>query len=132
MTENSNITTELLDAIQDAFNRHDVDRILSAVDILALPSLSEGLPFAAMEAMAAGMAVVASRVGALPELLDEGQAGVVVRPGAVEELASRLAEVVADAQRRTRLAACGRQRVMEEFNFEAMIDCTEAIMSKYS
>jgi len=113
-------------------HRDDVTRILAAVDILALPSLSEGLPFAAMEAMAAGVPVVASRVGALAELLDEGRAGVLVRPASAEALASTLVDLMTDSQARARLAIQGRRRIVDAYSFEAMIDCTEAILSKHS
>lgn len=113
-------------------HRDDVGRVLAAVDVLAMSSLSEGLPFAAMEAMAAGVPVVASRVGALPELLDEGRAGVLVGPGAVEELASKLAEIATSPDERGRLGRRGRERIAEKFNSETMIDCTETIMASSS
>ena len=113
-------------------HRDDIDDVLAATDVVVMPSLNEGMPFAALEAMVAGVPVVASRVGALPELLDEGRAGILVQPGKPRELASGLCEILVDADKRTRLAKAGRARVVEHFSFEAMIDCSEAVMREHS
>src|SRR5262249_34579054 len=70
----------------------EVGRVLAAADVLALPSRTEGLPMAVLEAMGAGVPVVASAVGSLPEVLAEG-AGLLVPPGEVEALREALRRI---------------------------------------
>jgi len=73
-----------------AGTRDDVQEIVPAFDVFALSSLYEGLPLAMLEAMAAGVPCVATRVGGTPELLAEGEAGLLVSPGDADELAAGL------------------------------------------
>jgi glycosyltransferase involved in cell wall biosynthesis len=96
----------------------DVGPVLAAADVLALPSRTEGLPMAALEAMAAGVPVVGSAVGSLPEVLGEG-AGVLVPPGDVEALRGALERLWMPAARRA-LAQAARARVADLYGAEAM------------
>jgi glycosyltransferase involved in cell wall biosynthesis len=96
----------------------DVGRVLAAVDVLALPSRTEGLPMAALEAMAAGVPVVASAVGSLPEVLGDG-AGVLVPPGDVEALRGALERLWVPATRQA-LAQVARARVATRYGADAM------------
>ncbi len=91
-------------------HRRDVADLLAAADLLCLPSRHEALPLALLEAMQAGVPVVASAVGGIPELLARG-AGVLVAPGAATALGTAIGELVADPARRRRLAADGAVRV---------------------
>jgi len=84
--------------------RVDVDRLLSAWDILVIPSLEEGLPLSALEAMAAARPVVASRVSGLGELVVDGVTGMLFPPGDTEALVGCMAELACDRQR---IAAMG-------------------------
>ncbi|MFW6089702.1 MAG: glycosyltransferase family 4 protein [Gemmatimonadota bacterium] len=90
--------------------RSDVPHILHAVDLLALPSRSEGMPLAVLEAFACGLPVVAHAVGGVPELVVDGVNGrlVPLRPAA---LATALADVLSDAGLRERLANAARASV---------------------
>jgi glycosyltransferase involved in cell wall biosynthesis len=99
--------------------RDDLDRLLPAADVLALPSLTEGLPNVVLEAMAAGVAVVASRVGGVPEVMDDGATGYLVPPADPAVLADRLGRLLRSEQERRALGAAGRRRVARHFTFEA-------------
>ena len=91
----------------------DAAGVLAAADVLALPSRTEGLPMAVLEAMAAGVPVVASAVGSLPEVLGDG-AGVLVPPGDADALRAAL-EQLADAKGREALAIAARRRVESRY-----------------
>ncbi len=101
--------------------RHDVPRLLRALDVFALSSLSEGLPISVLEAMAAGLPVVATRVGMLPELLREGENGFLVAPRDFETLAERLAQLAANRELARRLGAAGKQTVARDYSLAAML-----------
>ncbi len=96
----------------------DVGQVLAAADLLALPSRTEGLPMAVLEAMAAGVPVVASAVGSLPEVLGDG-AGVLVPPGDVEALRDALVRL-ADPGPRHALALAARARVESRYGAAGM------------
>ena len=91
----------------------DVAQVLAAADVLALPSRTEGLPMAVLEAMAAGVPVVASAVGSLPEVLGD-EAGVLVPPGDVDALRAAL-ERLGDPAQRQALATAARRRVESRY-----------------
>lgn len=90
--------------------RSDVEHVLHAADVVALPSRSEGMPLAALEALACGLPVVAHAVGGVPELVVEGVNGRLVPPDP-PALASALAEVLSDAEQLDRLARRARPSV---------------------
>jgi glycosyltransferase involved in cell wall biosynthesis len=118
----------IADRVHFLGHRHDVNDLLAAVDIVAVPSLVEGLPFAAIEAMAARVPVVATAVGGLPELLDQGRAGVLIRPGVTSDLVKALGGLVADPTARARLAHAGRERVETHFTQARMMARTERML----
>lgn len=90
--------------------RDDVPRLLGAADVFCLPSRYEGYPVAVMEALAAGLPVVGSRVSGLVDAVSDGVEGRLVPPGDVDALAAALGELVDDADvRRTMAAAAGRR-----------------------
>ncbi len=91
----------------------EVRELLGSADVLTLPSLAEGQPMSVLEAMACGLCVVASDVGGIPDLLDGGAAGRLVRPGDADDLAGALHDVLTDAVARQRLAAAARERAVE-------------------
>jgi glycosyltransferase involved in cell wall biosynthesis len=91
---------------------------LAAADVLVLPSWAEGLPNAMVEAMAAGLVVVVSAVGAIPELITDGQSGRLVQPRDADSLTRVLAETIADGAARERMARAGRAIAARDFAVE--------------
>lgn len=85
-----------------------------------LPSLTEGLPITVLEAMQAGVPILASRVGAVPELLEEGRAGLLVTPGAIDELTTGILTLRQQPKLASSLAERGRQRVSERYSSRRM------------
>jgi len=106
--------------------RRDVAACLAAADIVALPSLQEGLGVAALEAMAAGRPVVASRVGGLAEAVVHEETGLLVPPGDPTALAAALARLARDPDLRARLGAAGRARVLARYTATRMAEGTLA------
>lgn len=94
----------------------DVPGFLRELDLFVLPSFTEGLPRAVMEAMAEGVVVIGSNVGGIPEVI--GDAGVLVPPGDVDALACAILHLAEDEERRRRLGEMGRGRVRKVFNKE--------------
>ena len=94
---------------------------VAEADLLALPSRSEGIPNVVLEAMAMGKPVVATSVGGVPEIVDDGQTGRLVPPERPDLLAQGLAELLADPELRGKLASEGRRRVREAFSVEARV-----------
>jgi glycosyltransferase involved in cell wall biosynthesis len=93
----------------------DAQTLLASAGIFVLPSYNEGLPVAVLEAMATGICVVTTRVGAIPDLAIDGQAGFLIDPGAINDLADRLALLIGDSALRKRFGCTGRRRVESDF-----------------
>jgi glycosyltransferase involved in cell wall biosynthesis len=107
--------------------RADVANVQAAADIFVMPSFSEGLPLALLEAMFAGSPIVASRTGGMPEAVRDGREGILVAPGNVGELRAALAKLLRDPSLRQRLGAAARNRAMEHFSLQRMANCYEAL-----
>jgi glycosyltransferase involved in cell wall biosynthesis len=103
-----------------AGQRDDVPGLLAGCEVCALPSLVEGLPLVLLEAMTQARPVVATPVGGTPELVVDGETGVLVPPGDPEALARALAGLLSDPERARRLGEAGRRRVEERFTAAAM------------
>jgi glycosyltransferase involved in cell wall biosynthesis len=91
-------------------------RLLHTADLFTLPSYNEGLPFAIVEAMAAGLPIVATPVGGIPEVVGDGQNGLLVQPGDIPRLAEALAHLAAHPDLRQRLGQHSRHRAEQELN----------------
>jgi glycosyltransferase involved in cell wall biosynthesis len=96
--------------------------LLADCDALALPSWIEGLPLVALEAMARRKPVVATAVGGTPELVADGETGLLVPPRDVGALAAALSALAADRARAARMGEAGHERVAREFSARAMAD----------
>lgn len=112
--------SELGDAVVMAGHRTDVMAVLDAADVLLHPTHVDALPTALIEALAAGTPVVATRVGGVPELVDDGVTGrLVPAPPRAEAVADALGEVLRDPGLRERMGAAGQARFAAEFTAEA-------------
>ena len=100
----------------------DVAPFYAAFDALVLPSSNEGTPVSAIEALAAGRPVVATRVGGVPDVVQEGEDGFLVEPGATDELADRLAQLARDPALRDRMGRAGRERVLPRYAVARLVD----------
>lgn len=96
--------------------RRDVAQLLAASDIFVLSSRSEGLPISVLEAMAAGLAVVATDVGGMSELVTDGETGFLVPPVDARALAAALGRLLRDPRLRRQFGAAARRRVERDFN----------------
>ncbi len=103
------------DVVTLAGRREDVWPALSAADVVCLPSKSEGMPNALLEAMAMSRPVVATRVGGIPEAITHEQEGLLVEPDAPAALAAALGRVVGEGSMAERMGAAARRRVDEQF-----------------
>ncbi|WP_323142280.1 TIGR03088 family PEP-CTERM/XrtA system glycosyltransferase [Massilia phyllosphaerae] len=111
----------LQDAVWLPGARVDVKSLLHTFTMFALPSLAEGTPVSMLEAMACGLPVVASRVGGIPEVVDDGVQGLLVPVGDVEALAQAMARYALDADLRARHGRAARARVEECFSMRTML-----------
>jgi len=102
--------------------RLDIPFLLSGFDIFVLPSIAEGLSNTILEAMAAGLPVVATRVGGNPEMVDDGVTGALIAPRQPQRLAQALTAYVGDPDLRARHGKAGRQRATDKFSLERMVD----------
>jgi glycosyltransferase involved in cell wall biosynthesis len=102
--------------------QEDVAPYYAAFDALVLPSSNEGTPVSAIEALAAGRPVVATRVGGVPDVVQEGKDGFLVEPGATDDLADRLAQLARDPQLRERMGKAGRERVLPRYAVDRLVD----------
>lgn len=102
--------------------RQDVPRLLSVLDAFVLPSLSEGLSLALLEAMASGKSVVATRVGGNPELIDHGRTGFLVQPEDPNDLAANLLKLLSDPAMMQQFGRQGAERARQHFSMERMAD----------
>ncbi len=98
----------------------DMRAPLASVDALVQPSRADNLPLAILEAMAAGLPVIGTRVGGIPELVADGETGIVVEPENPAELADALDRLAADPALRTELGRGGRERVATLFSAEEL------------
>jgi glycosyltransferase involved in cell wall biosynthesis len=101
--------------------RRDIPEILSALDLYVQPSRQEGFGLSALEAMASGLALVASSTGGLPEVVRDGETGDLVPPGDAEALAGAVASLLQDSERRRFYGAAGALRARREFPLDRMV-----------
>lgn len=94
----------------------------AAFDALILPSANEGTPVSAIESLAGGRPVVATRVGGVPDVVRDGVDGFLVEPGDVDAMADRLARLAADPPLRHRMGEAGRASVHERYSVERLLD----------
>ena len=100
--------------------RTDLERFVPHWDLAVLPSFTEGLPVIVLEAFAARVPVVATAVGGTPEVVEDGCNGYLVPAGAPPALAEKILQALRSEPERKAMGLRGRQRIEEQFTFEAM------------
>jgi len=100
--------------------RDDVKDWLGAMDVFTMPSLSEGLPLSLLEAMAAGVPPVVTKVGGMPEVVRDGENGFIVPPGNVAALASRISFLLENAQLAAKMGVAARNGILIQFTVDRM------------
>jgi len=105
----------------------DLRPVLRTWDIFALPSYDEGLPVVILEAMSEGLPVVATNVGGMPELVEDGRTGYVVAPGNIDTLCTALRRLATSSQLRIQQGDQGRQRAETKFSVQQMAAEIESI-----
>ncbi len=121
---------EVQSSVVWAGGRADVAQILRACDVFALASREESLPFAVLEAMAAGLPVVATDVGGVAECVCQGETGLLVPAGNPNALADALIEMLRGEGLRRRLGRAGRERVLRHFSVESQAPKIEAVFQR--
>jgi len=107
--------------------RRDVPALMHAVDVFAMPSIWEGFGLVLLEAMAAGRPIVASHVATIPEVVVDGETGILVPPGDPVALAEALATLAHDPARAKAFGEAGRQRLRSQFSIDKMVGDTELL-----
>ena len=112
-------------------NREDVQRWLMAMDVFVLPSYgNEGVPQGIMQAMAAGLPVVSTTVGAIDEAVQASTTGLLVPPRDLAALEAALAQLMASADLRQQLGQAGQQRAQTHFGVDVMLDAMTDIFAQ--
>ena len=118
---------ELRESVRFVGQRTDIPAWLALADVVVLPSYYEGLPLAAIEALAAGRVMVATAVDGTPEVVVNEETGLLVPPGDPPLLAGAISRLLRDPALRADLAQAGRARVLERFNEAGQVARTEAL-----
>jgi glycosyltransferase involved in cell wall biosynthesis len=108
-------------------DRLDAADLCAGFDVAVLASLREGFPNAILEAMGAGVPVVATAVGGVPELIQDGITGYLVQPGDAEALAQRITFALQDRTGRRSIAERGRRFVMNSFGAQKMVEAVQGL-----
>lgn len=107
--------------------RKNVAAVMAELDALCMPSRSEGLPYTALEAARAGLPIIATRVGGLPEVFVDRETALLVPPNDVDAIAEALEELARDAHLRSRLGKSAAEFAIERFSVEHMVSETLAV-----
>ena len=102
----------------------DVEQVLPELAVSVLPSLSEGLSNSLLESMAAGVAVVATRVGGTAEVVDDGENGLLVPPGDTASLADAISRVLSDRDLAERIGRAARRRMIDRYSMQRLVEST--------
>jgi len=112
--------------------RNDVPDLLAAADSVLMPSLTEGFPRTAIEAMAAAKPVIATNVGGTPEAVIDGETGILVAPQDVEALAKAIVTLASDSDLQVRLGKAGRDRAVKNYSVEKYVSRLDEMYKHYS
>ncbi|MCL3881774.1 glycosyltransferase [Marivita sp. GX14005] len=113
-------------------SQSEVAEALAAADIFALPSFAEGVPVVLMEAMAAGLPVLATRIAGIPELVEDGVSGRLVAPGDENAFVDALKDLLGNAERRAAYGTAGRAKVLAEFDARREAQWLSTLIYRYA
>ena len=120
-------TLRLKNRIEFLGNRCDIPQLLTASDLFTLSSQTEGIPLGILEAMAAGLPVLATRVGGIPSVIEHRRSGWLVDAGAPDQLADAILHLARDRREAGLLAEAGRRTVAKRFDLDGTVEAYEAI-----
>ena len=106
----------------------DGHKLMPAFDMFVLPSVKEGFPFAILEAMAAKLPIIATRVGAVPEIIENGKNGFILEPGNPEALAAKIKELTHNDRLRQEFSIQGHQTLLFKFSEDKMVREIEMLL----
>ncbi len=110
--------------------RQDIPEILNTIDIFVLPSLQEGFGIVLIEAMAAGKCIIATKVGGIPEVVKDGETGILIPPKDVQSLLTAMLDLMKNKNRRKKLGERGRDWVENRFSIECTVVQIESLYKK--
>jgi glycosyltransferase involved in cell wall biosynthesis len=110
--------------------RENIPEFLRGIDFLVMPSNWEGFGYAAVEAMAAGKAVIASNVSSLPEIIEDRTTGLLVPPRSPERLADAMVTLVANPRLRNSMGRAGARKVENVFSLPTMVEKVESLLAE--
>ena len=116
--------------IPEMLPRREIIQLLTHATVFAIPSIYEPLGIVNLEAMACGTAVVGSRTGGIPEVVADGETGLLVPPGEPEPLAEALNALIRDPDRAAAMGQAGRKRAVAEFGWSAIAAQTAALYAE--
>jgi glycosyltransferase involved in cell wall biosynthesis len=118
------------DRVRFLGHRDDIPECLAALDLFVFPSQNEGMGRALIEAMAAALPVVATRVGGIPGIIEQGRTGLLVSPGDSAALAGAMAELLDDRTRARAMGQAARDSIGAEFNAAGMVRAIESVYGR--
>ena len=123
-------TLELTGHVFLVGHKQNAAELLSGFDIFMLPSISEALGYVLLEAGAAGLPVVATRVGGIPEIIEDGVSGILVAPRSPEAIAAAITVLINDPAKAPAYGAALKKKVGEQFSLERMLAKTESVYTE--
>ncbi len=127
LVEKTALDLGLADRIEFLGLRGDIDELLTRADVFVLPSKWEGLPLSILEAMRAGLPVIATDVGGVAEAVTDGVTGYLTPPGDVVQLRDRIQQLIASPDLLPKMALSARRRYEQDFRIETMVQKTVAV-----
>lgn len=104
----------------------NIPQFMAAADVFVLPSLSEGLPNVVLEAMASGLPIIATKVGGLPEIIEEGRNGFLVEPKNPKQIVEKILSIFGNDELRNSISANNREKI-KEYSWDSVVDRLEKV-----
>ncbi|MFQ5813182.1 MAG: glycosyltransferase family 4 protein [Anaerolineae bacterium] len=128
--EGLSLSLGIAQAVRFLGYRQDIATLMSMSDVIAMPSLKEGLPYVLLEALALARPVVGTKVGGIPEVIKHGETGFLVPPKDSKGLAEAIIQVLRNPEEAASLGERGRELVSREFNVETMVQKVAAVYAE--